>query len=113
MAKRARRRSSASTTASSDVEETDTESATAVKKLRVGPEPSSSNAVNRTNTENDGKVQGREGDSASTEQATKSIKIFNLNVNGVLKAFARKNKRLGELLIEQGGVSRVEQFTRP
>jgi hypothetical protein len=34
--------------------------------------------------------------------AVTSIKIFNMNLNGLMKAFSRKNKRLEILLKEQG-----------
>ena len=36
-----------------------------------------------------------------------TIKIFNLNVNGLLKAFSRRNKRLAALLREQSELPSV------
>jgi hypothetical protein len=40
--------------------------------------------------------------SGITGDAVTSIKIFNMNLNGLMKAFSRKNKRLEILLKEQG-----------
>lgn len=50
------------------------------------------------------KVVTKHGIDGSGEVIANVIKIFNMNVNGLLKAFARKGKRLENLLEEQGSL---------
>lgn len=90
MAKRARK-------ASSDSEEDYVKSKLPPKKAR----PATA-AGRSTSTLENGSVTTAAGPSTSDTGSPRTIKIFNMNVNGVMKAFARREKRLDALLKEQG-----------
>ena len=49
---------------------------------------------------------------AECHDSAGAIKIFNLNVNGLLKAFSRRNKRLATLLREQSELLGVAPLSR-
>ncbi|KAK9898989.1 DNase I-like protein [Cystobasidium minutum MCA 4210] len=104
MAKRARRGPSASTTDSGSESEELARSCISSKKPRQ--EASSLNKDDaqrsaRVSEDNASATSTAAGPSTRSDEGMKTFKIFNMNVNGVLKAFARKEKRLDALLKEQ------------
>lgn len=103
MAKRSRRRSSTPTTDSGDSERSSDPLPPNTKKARIPAEVS--NKDDATSSRLGGSESASNTNIAETAAAAKPaqyVKIFNMNVNGVMKAFARKDKRLDALLKDQG-----------
>lgn len=105
MAKRTRRHSSTSTTASSGSDEATSSLHAPGKKARPSAKVSDHDAAGSSSRISD-KIEGQDAELAGhpvqPDEHVPSIKIFNMNVNGAMKSFARKNKRLETLLKEQG-----------
>lgn len=100
MTKRVRRRSSGSTTDSTDSESSSHLPPAQAKKARIPEKVPGQDGVSPTaSSSTDSATAGQPG---AADMSAPSIKIFNMNVNGVMKAFARKDKRLEVLLTEQG-----------